>query len=55
MQKQLEGFSFLGKRKTTKPKLATDQVPSVSAVPPDADQVIVPVPQQGTGDTASPC
>jgi hypothetical protein len=55
IKKQLEGFSFLGKRKATKPKLATDQVLSVSVVPPDSDQVIVPVPQKGTDDTASPC
>ncbi|GJN01213.1 hypothetical protein PR202_ga18460 [Eleusine coracana subsp. coracana] len=46
MQKQLEGLSFLDKRKATKPKLVTDQFPSVSAVPPVADQVIVPVQQQ---------
>jgi hypothetical protein len=47
MQKQLEGLSFLDKRNATKPKLVNDQVPSASAVPPDADQ--------GTGGTASPC
>jgi hypothetical protein len=35
-----------------KPKLATDQIPCVSAVPPDADQVIVAVLQQGIGDKA---
>jgi hypothetical protein len=51
-KKQLKGFSFLDKRKATKPKLATDQIPCVSAVPPDADQVIVPVLQQGVGDIA---
>ncbi|GJN25914.1 hypothetical protein PR202_gb13800 [Eleusine coracana subsp. coracana] len=46
MQKQLEGLSFLDKRKATKPKLVTDQLTSLSAVPPVADQVIVPVQQQ---------
>uniref|UniRef100_A0A0A9F539 Uncharacterized protein n=1 Tax=Arundo donax TaxID=35708 RepID=A0A0A9F539_ARUDO len=48
MQKQLGALSFLDKRKATKPKLVADQVPSVSGsgVPPDSDQVIVPVQQQ---------
>jgi hypothetical protein len=55
MQKQLEGLSFLDKRKATKPKRLTDQVPSVSAVPPDAGQIIVPVQQQTSGNTSSPC
>jgi hypothetical protein len=54
MQKQLEGLSFLDKRKATKPKLLIDQVPSVSAVPPDADQIIVPVQKQTSGNTSSP-
>ncbi|TKW23660.1 hypothetical protein SEVIR_3G001400v4 [Setaria viridis] len=46
MQKQLEALSFLDKRKATKQKLVTDQVPSVSGAPPVSDQVIVPVQQQ---------
>jgi len=46
MQKQLEALSFLDKRKATKPKLVTDQVPSVSSVPPSSDQIIVPAQQQ---------
>ncbi|KAL6844275.1 hypothetical protein ACP4OV_025948 [Aristida adscensionis] len=46
MQKQLEALSFLDKRKATKPKLVVDQVPSVSAVVPESNQVIVPVQQQ---------
>ncbi|CAO2162921.1 unnamed protein product [Urochloa humidicola] len=46
MQKQLEALSFLDKRKATKPKLVTDQVPSVSGAPLGSDQVIVPVQKQ---------
>lgn len=49
MQKQLEALSFLDKRKATKPKLVTDQVPSVSGAPPSSDQIIVPVQQQTPG------
>ncbi|CAL4970577.1 unnamed protein product [Urochloa decumbens] len=43
MQKQLEALSFLDKRKATKPKLVTDQVPSA---PLGSDQFIVPVQKQ---------
>jgi hypothetical protein len=50
MQKQLEALSFLDKRKATKPKLVTDQVPSV---PPSSDQIIVPAQQQTPGYMAS--
>ncbi|CAM0146556.1 unnamed protein product [Urochloa decumbens] len=46
MQKQLEALSFLDKRKATKPKLVTDQVPSVPGAPLGSDQVIVPVQKQ---------
>ncbi|KAJ1273623.1 hypothetical protein BS78_06G296300 [Paspalum vaginatum] len=46
MQKQLEALSFLDKRKSAKPKLATDQVPSVSAPPPSSDQLVVPAHQK---------
>lgn len=46
MQKQLEALSFLDKRKATKPKLVTDEVPSASALPPSSDQVTVPVQQK---------
>ena len=49
MQKQLEALSFLDKRKATKPKLVTDQVPSVSGAPPSSDQYIVPAQQQTPG------
>jgi hypothetical protein len=49
MQKQLEGLYFLDKRKATKPKLVTDQVPSISSILPDADHVIVPIQQQKSG------
>jgi len=41
MQKQLEALSFLDKRKATKPKLVTDQVPSVSGAPPSSDQLFL--------------
>ena len=53
MQKQLEALSFLDKRKATKPKLVTDQVPSVSSAPPSSDQIIVPAQQQTPGYMAS--
>jgi hypothetical protein len=53
MQKQLEALSFLDKRKATKPKLVTDQVPCVSGAPPSLDQIIVPVQQQTPGYMAS--
>jgi len=53
MQKQLEALSFLDKRKATKPKLVTDQVPSVSSAPPSSDQIIVPVQKQTPGYMAS--
>ncbi|XP_062227281.1 uncharacterized protein LOC133925350 [Phragmites australis] len=53
MQKQLEALSFLNKRKATKPKLVADQVPSVSGVPPDSDQAIVPVQQQTSAASPS--
>ncbi|WVZ81507.1 hypothetical protein U9M48_028874 [Paspalum notatum var. saurae] len=46
MQKQLEALSFLDKRKSTKPKLGTDQVPSVSVPPPSSDQVVIPAQQK---------
>jgi hypothetical protein len=52
VRNNLKGFLSLKKRKATKPKLATDQIPCVSVVSPDADQVIVLLLQQGTGDTA---
>ncbi|PAN40919.1 hypothetical protein PAHAL_7G351800 [Panicum hallii] len=46
MQKQLEALSFLDRRKATRPKVVSDQVPSVSGAPLSSDQVIVPVQQQ---------
>jgi len=53
MQKQLEALSFLDKRKSTKPKLGTDQVPSVSVPPPSSDQVVIPAQQKTSGNMAS--
>ena len=50
MQKQLEGLSFLDKRKATKPKLMADDVPSVSGVTLGSDQVTAPVQRQISGD-----
>jgi hypothetical protein len=53
MQKQLEALSFLDRRKATRPKVVSDQVPSVSGAPLSSDQVIVPVQQQTLGYMAS--
>lgn len=53
LRKQLEALSFLDKRKATKPKLVTDQVPIASGGPPISDQVIVHLQPQTSGYMAS--